>query len=69
MTDIYERVLRSYAARNCFLCASHGPCEHREFQVEVAYLEARPVKQAPRRATRPTCARMVETPRAARKQG
>jgi len=36
--NLADLVLRSYATRQCFVCEQFGPCKHREFDVEVAFI-------------------------------
>jgi hypothetical protein len=38
MRTMSDLVAHSYATRQCFICERLGPCRHREFDVEVAYL-------------------------------
>lgn len=45
---LFTQVLEAYAARRCFACEQMGPCAHREFDVEVAYLERQPRKPVKR---------------------
>src|SRR5215831_19525736 len=37
---LVDAVERMWHARKRFLCGARGPCDHREFEVEVAQLEA-----------------------------
>jgi hypothetical protein len=38
---VEEAVKAMYRIRPCFQCGAHGPCDHREPEVEIAVLSAR----------------------------
>jgi len=40
MTAIAERIRKQLFERPCWICLKFGPCEHREFQVEIAIARA-----------------------------